>query len=57
MMFFDDEQRNIRDLSKEGVHCVYVPDKGVTMKLLLDSLDAFAKKAKSQRNFTDYFKK
>ncbi|ODN00349.1 Magnesium-dependent phosphatase 1 [Orchesella cincta] len=43
MMFFDDEERNIRDLSKEGVHCVFVR-KGVTMKLLKDSLREFKNK-------------
>lgn len=55
MMFFDDEQRNIRDLSKEGVHCVFVK-KGVTMKLLKDSLEEFANNAKCQKSFSDYFK-
>ncbi len=55
MMFFDDEQRNIRDLSKEGVHCVFV-QKGVTMKLLKDSLQDFANKSKSQEGFEKYFK-
>lgn len=55
MMFFDDEERNIRDLSKEGVHCVFVR-KGVTMKLLKDSLQEFASKAQSQKGFTEYFK-
>ncbi|CAL8136534.1 unnamed protein product [Orchesella dallaii] len=47
MMFFDDEERNIRDLSKEGVHCVFVR-KGVTMKLLKDALQEFKNKSKSE---------
>lgn len=38
MMFFDDEQRNITDLSPLGVHCVYVK-KGITWKLVQDALD------------------
>lgn len=43
MIFFDDEERNIRDLSKVGVHCVFVK-KGVDMKLVKDALLEFPKK-------------
>ncbi|XP_072528233.1 magnesium-dependent phosphatase 1-like isoform X1 [Salminus brasiliensis] len=43
MMFFDDEQRNITDVSRLGVHCVLVPD-GVTSKLVSEELQQFLKK-------------
>lgn len=38
MMFFDDEHRNIDDLSPLGVHCVYV-EQGVTTKLVMESIE------------------
>lgn len=40
MLFFDDEQRNIIDMEKEGVKCVLVRD-GVNMQLVKDSIDKF----------------
>uniref|UniRef100_A0A3B1K2V0 Magnesium-dependent phosphatase 1 n=1 Tax=Astyanax mexicanus TaxID=7994 RepID=A0A3B1K2V0_ASTMX len=43
MMFFDDEQRNITDVSRLGVHCVLVPN-GVTSKLVSEELQQFQKK-------------
>jgi len=43
MIFFDDEERNIRDLSKADVHCVFVRN-GVDMKLVKDALEDFSKK-------------
>ncbi|KAL1022553.1 hypothetical protein UPYG_G00029200 [Umbra pygmaea] len=45
MMFFDDEHRNIADVSKLGVHCVLVK-KGVTMKLVNEELLQFSCSAK-----------
>jgi magnesium-dependent phosphatase 1 len=42
MLFFDDEERNIHDLKKVGVHCVFVK-KGVDMKLVKDALKEFSK--------------
>ncbi|XP_077663109.1 magnesium-dependent phosphatase 1 isoform X5 [Eretmochelys imbricata] len=42
MLFFDDEERNIRDVSKLGVTCVLVPD-GMTQVLLTQGLEAFAR--------------
>jgi len=44
MIFFDDEDRNIRDLSKVGVHCVLV-NKGVSLDLIKKSLEEFARKS------------
>ncbi|KAM3843032.1 magnesium-dependent phosphatase 1 [Diretmus argenteus] len=41
MMFFDDEPRNILDISRLGVHCVRVRN-GVTMKLLHEELSHFS---------------
>jgi len=43
MLFFDDEHRNIVDLSKEGVACILVK-KGVNMKLVRDALNTFEEK-------------
>ncbi|KAI1888745.1 hypothetical protein AGOR_G00171890 [Albula goreensis] len=43
MMFFDDEQRNITDVSRLGVHCVLVPN-GVTMKLIREELVKFSQR-------------
>ncbi|XP_053901540.1 magnesium-dependent phosphatase 1 [Malaclemys terrapin pileata] len=42
MLFFDDEERNIRDVSKLGVTCILVPD-GMTQALLTRGLEAFAR--------------
>ncbi|XP_038226394.1 magnesium-dependent phosphatase 1-like isoform X2 [Dermochelys coriacea] len=42
MLFFDDEERNIRDVSKLGVTCVLVPD-GMTQALLTQGLEAFTR--------------
>ncbi|XP_062306703.1 magnesium-dependent phosphatase 1 isoform X1 [Osmerus eperlanus] len=41
MMFFDDESRNISDISRLGVHCVLVRD-GVTMALANQELQRFS---------------
>lgn len=38
MVFFDDEHRNIRDLTKHGVKSFLV-DHGVTMKLVNDVIN------------------
>ena len=38
MMFFDDEHRNINDLSPFGVCCVYV-ERGITWRLVEDALN------------------
>ena len=38
MMFFDDEMRNIKDVSKLGVTAVYVTRNGMTLKLFEDGL-------------------
>ncbi|XP_030643067.1 magnesium-dependent phosphatase 1 [Chanos chanos] len=43
MMFFDDEQRNITDVGRLGVHCVLVP-RGLTSKLVYEELQRFGKK-------------
>ncbi|XP_072528240.1 magnesium-dependent phosphatase 1-like isoform X2 [Salminus brasiliensis] len=43
MMFFDDEQRNITDVSSLGVHCVLVHH-GVATKLVNEELQHFLKK-------------
>lgn len=42
MLFFDDENRNIVDVSKLGVTCILVND-GVTKKVVQEGLQAFAK--------------
>lgn len=42
MLFFDDEQRNISDLSKKGVTCILVPGRGVTKDLVRKGLDKFS---------------
>ncbi|KYO20905.1 magnesium-dependent phosphatase 1 [Alligator mississippiensis] len=41
MLFFDDEPRNIQDVSNLGVTCVLVPA-GMTLALLARGLEAFA---------------
>jgi len=40
MLFFDDEHRNIKDLSSKGVNCILV-EEGVTMQLVKDALKKF----------------
>lgn len=45
MLFFDDEDRNIRDLSEKGVTCIFVDDVGVTIKLVEAGLQKFAHKS------------
>lgn len=42
MIFFDDEMRNIRDISQLGVHCVHVSE-GVTQLLFDQTLLTFAR--------------
>ena len=41
MIFFDDEVRNIREVSALGVHCIHVGD-GLTAELFHESLTSFA---------------
>lgn len=41
MLFFDDEERNIRDLTAHGVVCVLVDDSGVNRSTLRDGLLKF----------------
>ncbi|KAH0626143.1 hypothetical protein JD844_000936 [Phrynosoma platyrhinos] len=41
MLFFDDENRNIYDVSKLGVTCILVPN-GMNLSLLDRGLEAFA---------------
>uniref|UniRef100_A0ABM5EJ91 Magnesium-dependent phosphatase 1 isoform X2 n=1 Tax=Pogona vitticeps TaxID=103695 RepID=A0ABM5EJ91_9SAUR len=41
MLFFDDENRNIYDVSKLGVTCILVPN-GMNLSLLNHGLEAFA---------------
>lgn len=43
MLFFDDEERNIRDLTSIGVVSILVDDRGVNRKSLRDGLLRFAK--------------
>ena len=43
MLFFDDEHRNIYDLSRLNVTCILVSN-GMTMKVLHQGLQTFAKK-------------
>uniref|UniRef100_A0A1W7RFV8 Magnesium-dependent phosphatase 1 n=1 Tax=Agkistrodon contortrix contortrix TaxID=8713 RepID=A0A1W7RFV8_AGKCO len=42
MLFFDDESRNIRDVSTLGVVCVAVP-RGMTLSLLREGMENFAR--------------
>lgn len=44
MVFFDDETRNIRDVSKLGVTCVHIGRDGMTTKTLEDGLESFARR-------------
>ncbi|KAJ8377101.1 hypothetical protein SKAU_G00076810 [Synaphobranchus kaupii] len=43
MMFFDDEHRNIVDVSRLGVHCVLIPD-GITEKSARQELLTFSQR-------------
>lgn len=45
MLFFDDEHRNIRDLSKLKVTCILV-ENGMTLQLLHEGLQKYAEKHK-----------
>lgn len=45
MLFFDDEHRNINDISRLSVTCTLVSN-GMTMKLLKQGLQTFAKNYK-----------
>lgn len=40
MMFFDDEMRNIHDITQLGVHCVHVRE-GITQEVFDQSMTAF----------------
>ena len=45
MLFFDDEERNIRDISTLGVTCVLIDeDVGLDYKTLRSGFDAFNSK-------------
>ncbi|XP_015676814.1 magnesium-dependent phosphatase 1 [Protobothrops mucrosquamatus] len=46
MLFFDDESRNIRDVSTLGVVCVAVP-RGMTLSLLREGMESFARSSDS----------
>ncbi|KAJ9593158.1 hypothetical protein L9F63_015289 [Diploptera punctata] len=46
MLFFDDDKRNIRDISKLGVTVIQVPDSGITSSLVKSGLVTFASKYK-----------
>lgn len=51
MIFFDDELRNIEDVSKMGVHSVLVDhDKGVTEEVFHAELDKFSKDKANSSN-------
>lgn len=41
MIFFDDEQRNISDLTKVGVLSILVPD-GLTHKVVQEGIQRFS---------------
>lgn len=43
MLFFDDEDRNIKDITAIGVVCVLVDDRGVTRKTVREGLLKFEK--------------
>ena len=43
MIFFDDDTRNVRDVSKLGVHVVYTPD-GVTPQIIADSVREYVQR-------------
>ncbi|XP_070582531.1 magnesium-dependent phosphatase 1 [Erythrolamprus reginae] len=46
MLFFDDESRNIRDVSTLGVVCIPVP-RGMTLSLLKEGLETFAQSSET----------
>ncbi|XP_037359036.1 magnesium-dependent phosphatase 1 isoform X1 [Talpa occidentalis] len=46
MIFFDDENRNIVDVSKLGVTCIYVQN-GMSLQTLTQGLETFAKVSKA----------
>ena len=48
MLFFDDEERNIRDLTAVGVVCVLVDDHGVNRKTVTEGLAKFQKERGEQ---------
>ena len=48
MLFFDDEERNIRDLTAVGVVCVLVDDHGVNRKTVMEGLAKFQKERGEQ---------
>lgn len=41
MLFFDDEVRNIRDLTDHGVVCLHVGDSGVNREVIIKGLKKF----------------
>ena len=43
MVFFDDEERNIQEISLLGVTCVHV-DRGISKKTFLEGLNIFSRK-------------
>ena len=43
MIFFDDEERNIKDLTAAGVVSILVDDRGVTRKAVREGLLKFEK--------------
>ena len=48
MLFFDDEYRNIVDISKIGVTCVHIdPDVGLDMAALREGLEQFNRQRSS----------
>ena len=48
MLFFDDEERNIRDLSKIGVTCHYITSNGMTWDDLHKGLESHKKKKQAR---------
>lgn len=56
MIFFDDEHRNIVEVGKMGVLCIFVED-GVSRKLVTEALQQFAdrkRKTKSSGSHSDH---
>lgn len=43
MLFFDDEWRNIRDITSLGVTCIFV-EKGTSLNTLKEGLKKFSEK-------------
>ncbi len=50
MLFFDDEERNIKDLTAAGVVSILVDERGVTRKAVRDGLLKFEKERQSHDN-------